>query len=120
MIEEKDFLNYEKEEDGEERIIEEIKRLMEKHQGEKVRMLIQSDNPGVNSTCIEFSFEINHWDILDINQARVLIINRHNLNEGTRVDLDITRSDDAVVTIDKFDKYETIQVDGKGIWFRRK
>ena len=98
-----------------------VAKLMLLHEGEQARVLIQRDNPkdvdGYDSTDIEFDITINDWQIKDHEGHQVLIINRSNLNQGTRIDLDLTAAQRASVTLDETDGYQVLQCDGKGIWF---
>jgi len=117
--------DFSKEDVGEDKFIEEVKRFFEEYEEMKdfreeyprVRMLIQNDNPkGKSSTNINMDIKIEDWQIKEYKENIFLIINRHNLNYGTRIDLDITNAEIANITFDRSGGYKTLQIDGKGIW----
>lgn len=117
--------DFSKEDVGEERFIEEVKLFFEEYEELKdfrgdyprTRMLIQNDNPkGKSSTNINMDIDIKNWQIKEYKDNIFLIINRDNLNAGTRVDLDITNAEIANITFDRDGGYKTLQIDGTGIW----
>ena len=117
--------DFSKEDVGEDKFIEEVKRFFEEYEEMKdfreeyprVRMLIQNDNPkGKSSTNINMDIKIEDWQIKEYKENIFLIINRHNLNYGTRIDLDITNAEIANITFDRSGGYKTLQIDGTGIW----
>jgi hypothetical protein len=117
--------DFSKEDVGEDKFIEEVKRFFEEYEEMKdfreeyprVRMLIQNDNPkGKSSTNINMDIKIEDWQIKEYKENIFLIINRHNLNYGTRIDLDITNAEIANITFDREDGYKCLQIDGTGIW----
>ena len=119
--------DFSKEDVGEDEFIEEVKQIFKdtdevtKLEGEqpRARVMVQIDDPdreGYNSTDIQFNLTIESWQIKKHDGRNILLINRHNLNEGTRLDLDITNAKRANITFDREDGYKCLQIDGKGIW----
>jgi len=118
--------DFSKEDVGEERFIEEVKLFFEeveemkefKGKQPRCRVLIQIDNPKErsNSTAVNFDLRIEDFQIKEYCGNQILVINENNLNQGTRLDLDITNANIAEIVFDREDGYKSLQIDGKGIW----
>jgi len=115
------FVNWNRDKIDTHRFYNIVAKLMLLHEGKQARVLIQRDNPkaieGYDSTDIQFDVTIEDWQIKEHKGRKLLIINRKNLNKGTRIDLDLTAAGRATVTLDENDGYQVLQCDGKGIWF---
>jgi hypothetical protein len=81
-------------------------------------VLIQIDDPKErsNSTAVNFDLRIEDFQIKEYCGNQILVINENNLNQGTRLDLDITNANIAEIVFDREDGYKSLQIDGKGIW----
>lgn len=119
--------HFTKEEVGIEKFVEEVKeffRLEDAENSNRARMMIQIDDPkreGFNASCITMDLDIKSYDILERdeedNKRYILVINRYeSLNQGTRVDLDLSNTNLAHITYDRDDNHKCLQIDGKGIW----
>jgi len=118
--------DFSKEDVGEERFIEEVKLFFEeveemkefKGKQPRCRVLIQIDDPKErsNSTAVDFDLRIEDFQIKEYCGNQILVINENNLNQGTRLDLDITNANIAEIVFDREDGYKSLQIDGKGIW----
>jgi len=118
--------DFSKEDVGEERFIEEVKLFFEeveemkefKGKQPRCRVLIQIDDPKErsNSTAVNFDLRIEDFQIKEYCGNQILVINENNLNQGTRLDLDITNANIAEIVFDREDGYKSLQIDGKGIW----
>jgi hypothetical protein len=118
--------DFSKEDVGEDKFIEEVKRFFEeveemkefKGKQPRCRVLIQIDDPKErsNSTAVNFDLRIEDFQIKEYCGNQILVINENNLNQGTRLDLDITNANIAEIVFDREDGYKSLQIDGKGIW----
>lgn len=83
------------------------------------RLLVQVN--GKNYSTIENDVNINSWEIEDHRGHKVLVINRENLNEGQRIDLDLTATlkntpEELFIHHNKDDNSSSLQVGDIGIW----
>ena len=88
----------------------------------KCRLHIQSKSEGgnYNYTDIQNDLEIEDWEFENHRGNRILVINRGNLNNGQRIDLDLSATEDERIYIcyeSGEDASHSFTVGAISIWF---